>query len=47
MFDKNTMIIEKIVAWGCTTIGILCGLYLTKSANCLWAFWIPLIYTTM
>ena len=36
--------INKVVAWICTTIAILCGLYLTKSANCLWAFWIPLIY---
>ena len=25
--------INNIAAWICTTIGILCGLYLTRSAN--------------
>ena len=39
--------IEKIAAWGFTALAIIFGLYLTKSANCLWAFWIPLLYTTM
>lgn len=39
--------INNIATWICTTVGILCGLYLTKSANCLWAFWIPFIFTTM
>ena len=38
--------INKVAAWICATIAVLCGLYLTKSANCLWAFWIPFIYTT-
>lgn len=39
--------IEKVAAWGFTALAVIIGLYLTKSANCLWTFWIPLIYTTM
>ena len=31
----------KSVAWICTTIAVCTALYLTRNANCLWAFFIP------
>lgn len=40
---KNDMVID-IVAWAVTLIVILAGLYLTRSAWCIWGLAIPAIF---
>ena len=32
---------SNAVAWIATSVGVVAGMYLTKSAWCLWAFFIP------
>lgn len=35
----------KIAAWISTAIVVIAGLYITKSANCIWAMMIPALFT--